>query len=71
MQWRIFIIAPECSPSPYKTLFLFPPREREKIESILSSLLSCENGPILYRMVFRAIDHVEKDYFRRFISYLC
>ena len=61
MQWRIFINAPECSPSPHKTLFLFPPREREKRESILSSLLSCEKAPLLYRKVFRAIHHVEKD----------
>ncbi|TYG53224.1 hypothetical protein ES288_D09G092400v1 [Gossypium darwinii] len=62
MQWRIFINAPECSRSPHKTLFLFPPPEREKIEVMLASLLSCENGPILYRK-----KAMEWSYFDQFI----
>eukprot|EP00268_Persea_americana_P063441 TRINITY_DN8231_c0_g4_i1.p1 TRINITY_DN8231_c0_g4~~TRINITY_DN8231_c0_g4_i1.p1 ORF type:complete len:105 (+),score=0.89 TRINITY_DN8231_c0_g4_i1:354-668(+) len=46
MQWRILINAPECSPLE---------KEKEKKKGLI--LL---NGPILYRMVFRAIHHVEK-----------
>ena len=44
-----------------KTLFLFPPREREKEENQSFLLFFHVNGSILYRKVFRAIHHVEKD----------
>ena len=48
MQWRILRNAPECSPSLHKTLFLFPPRVRERreerkefISSFMWTALSC------------------------------
>lgn len=55
MQWRILRNAPECPPSPHKTL------EKEKEEKKVFLLFFHVNGPILYRKVFRAIHHVEKD----------
>ena len=51
---------PKPSPSLHKTLFLFLEGERERRESILSSLLSCE-WLYLVSKGFRAIHHVEKD----------
>lgn len=48
------------APAPPPPSSFFPSRERERREERIDSLLSCENGPFLYRKVFRAIHHVEK-----------
>jgi hypothetical protein len=51
MQWRILRNVTECSPL-----------EKEKEENQSFLLFFHVNGPILYRKVFRAIHHVEKDH---------
>lgn len=54
---------PNVPPPSIRPYFSFPlEKEKEENHSFLSSLLSCEQpSPILYRKVFRAIHHVEKD----------
>ena len=60
MQWRIWINAPEASPkTSIRPRFSLSPKASIKKKGLI--LLFHVNGPLLYRMVFRAIHHVEKD----------
>ena len=49
---------PNVPPPSMRTIFSFPIEKEEKKGLILFSDV---NDPILYRKVFRAIHHVEKD----------